>query len=44
MPSEDDDADLLLCLWLPGPRVFVIQDSVAHAAGRAADFRIKQHR
>jgi hypothetical protein len=36
MPSAVDEADLLYILWLPGPRVFVIQDSVAHAAGRAA--------
>jgi hypothetical protein len=36
MPSEVDEADLLYVLWLPGPRVFVIQDFVAHAAGRAA--------
>jgi hypothetical protein len=37
MPSAVDEADLLYVLWLSGPRVFVIQDSVAHAAGRAAE-------
>jgi hypothetical protein len=37
MPSEDDDADLLLCSVAARSSRICIQDSVAHAVGRAAE-------